>query len=107
MKGHTEDEGIGISLLGGKTGRAGMLSLEKVRLREDLFNVCKYLKGGCKKGIARLFSVVPCSRTRGGVRKLENRKFPVTISLSRETVYSPISLVDLQKLSGCNSSSPT
>lgn len=48
-----------------------MFSLQKRRLRGDLMNVHKYLKGGCKEYRARLFSVVPGARTKGGEHKLE------------------------------------
>jgi len=60
----------------------GLITLRKRRLRGDLINACKYLKGGCQGDGDKLFSVVPSNRTRSNGHKLKHRKFQLNMRKS-------------------------
>ena len=68
---HKNDPRDRTPLLRGQAERAGLLSLEKRRLQEDLIVAFQYLKEDCKKEGDRLFSRVCCDRTRGNGFKLK------------------------------------
>lgn len=53
----------------------GLFSLVKRRLRGDLINVDKYLKGRFQEDGARLLSVMPNDKKRGNRHKVKYRKF--------------------------------
>lgn len=79
---------------GDKPRALGLFSLEKAK--GELINAYLYLKGRSQADMARLFSVVPCNRTRGNRHKLKPRNFRINVRknlfecsrLSRETVES-------------------
>ncbi|OWK60700.1 hypothetical protein RLOC_00012187 [Lonchura striata] len=59
----------------------GLLILEKRQLRRDLINIYNFLKGGCQRNEASLFSVVPSNRTRNNGQKLTHRKFHLNMGI--------------------------
>jgi len=56
----------------------GLNSLKKRRLKGDLINAYKYLKGGYQEDGAKPFSVVPSNKTSCNRYKLRHGKFHMT-----------------------------
>lgn len=92
-----------------------LFSLARIRLKEDLINVLKYLNGdGRQMDDVSLFSVVCSNRRRSNDIKLGHRKFCINMhknlftvreseywnSLPRDVVESP-SLEIFKDLAGC------
>jgi len=83
----------------------GLFSLKKRRLRGDLINAYKCLKGGCQEDGARFFSVVPCDKTKGNEHKLKHRKLRLnmrknlfTLRVTKQWNRLPREVVDTPSL---------
>lgn len=50
---------------------------EKAQQRDLIYGKCQ--ERGCKKDGARLFSVLPCAKTRDSGHKVKHRGFPLNI----------------------------
>lgn len=56
-----------------------LFTLEKKRLKRDLIDVYKHLRGGCQEDRAGLFSVVPSNRMRGISHYLKHGRFQLNM----------------------------
>lgn len=54
-----------------KLERAGTVQPRKEKIWGDLMNMCKYLKGGCTEGGARLFPAVLTSEKKMGTTETQ------------------------------------
>ena len=68
----------------------GLFSLEKRRLREDLINDYKYLKGRSQVDRTGLFSAVPSDKSRDNVHKVKQRKFHKNMRKNYFGSYRPL-----------------
>jgi len=72
---------------GGETWNCS--ALEKRRLRKNLTSAYKYVIGQSQVDGIRLFTVVPCDRTRGNGHQLESRKFHTNMGKNAFTLRPP------------------
>jgi len=74
-------------LLRGQAESARPVQPGEEEVQENLINMCKYLKEGCKGAGVRHFSVVPSARTRVNGHKLSHRRLHLNIRKQFFTVW--------------------
>jgi len=78
-EGHKNYPGLERVSYGDRLRELGLLSLEKSRLRGDIFATFQYLKGACKKDGDRVFSRACCDRSRSNGFRLKKARFKLDI----------------------------
>lgn len=80
-KSHQNSNKTGAPLLWERLRKLGLYNPEKRKLKGDLINGYKYLKGGSKEDRAWFLSAVPRDGIRSTEHKLDHRIFPLNIRL--------------------------